>query len=263
MGLTQLLLHMRARLALIGSGERVDVDELAQVFAGWLPDVDLTNNADRDGAERSPGPDPLTPLELLEATPGVLVSRDFRAAGKGAEWDRCRKYDPKIHGYPTDKSRGQSRGVLDWAKVSTIVIHTAGTNGLHPDRWLGVPCHAAVASDATAVLCHELNTYLFAAHAANRYSCSLEIAGNRTITDAQIVVARALLRYMAAVLRSRRPLLADGSPMPLHIAPHKFSHRSRVKDCDTRIWHEVGEWGMDELGLLLGPVVGSGTPLPF
>lgn len=263
MGLTQLLARIRAQLALVGSSERVDVDELAQVFAGFLPDVDLTTNADRDGAERTPGPDPRTPLERLEQTPGVVLSRDFRAAGKGAAWDRCRKYDPKIHGYPTDKSRGQSRGVLAWEKVSTIIIHTAGTNGLHPDRWLGVPCHTAVASDATAVLCHELNTYLWAAHAANRYSCSMEIAGNRTITDAQIVVARALLTYMASELRRRRPVGPNGKPLPVYVAPHKFSHKSRVKDCDTRIWQEVGEWGMRELGLLLGPVVGSGTPLPF
>lgn len=256
--------QLKARVALLASDLRVDVDEAAAVIAGACEGVDLSCVGTRDEAERVVAvAEPVTPLERLEATPGVIVSRDFREAGKGARWDRVREYDPKVHGWPKNKERGQARGVLPWEKVSTIVLHTAGVNGLHPDRWLGVPCHAAVANDATVVLCHELNAYLWAAHTANKFSVSIEIAGDRTITDAQIPAARALLRYVVEELRRRRPLDENGEPLPLYVAPHRFYHRSRVKDCDGPIWTQIGAWGMDELDLQLGPVLGTGKPLPF
>jgi len=183
-----------------------------------------------------------------------LVSRDFRDQ---AAWPRARNYDPAIYGYPRNKGRGRPRGRLPWAKVTTIVLHTAGVpKGMHADRWLGVPCHVAVADDATVVLCHDLNTYLHAAHAANRFSCSLEVAGDCTITDEQVPAARAALRYMATELRARRP-------GPVYVIPHRFAHSSRVRDCGPAIWAAVAEWGLAELELLLGPVVGSGRPLPW
>lgn len=256
--------RLRARLALLGDDLRVDFDEAAATLGGVLPDVDVQHVPRRDVTERAPLVDkPITPLERLESAPGVTVSRDFREAGRGERWDRVREYDPRVYGWPRNKKRGQARGLLPWEQVSTIVLHTAGVAGLHPDRWLGVPCHVAVANDATVVLCHELNTYLWAAHAANRYSCSLEVAGNRAITEAQIPAVRAALTYMTEELRRRRPRGPDGETLPVYVAPHRFSHRSRAKDCDTAIWEAVGEWGMRELGLRLGPVVGSGRPLPF
>ena len=253
--------RLRARVSLLASDLRADLDEVAACYAGDLADVDLT--AVPSPLADAPDDVAVSPLARLRATEGVIVSRDFRAAGKGAQWDRVREYDPKVHGWPKNKKRGQARGSREWEQVSTIVLHTAGVNGLHPDRWLGVPCHAAVANDATVVLCHDLRAYLWAAHAANRYSCSLEVAGNKAITPAQIPAARALLRYVVEELRLRRPKAADGGPLPLYVAPHRFSHRSRVNDCGPEIWREVGEWGMSELGLGLGPVVGSGNPLPW
>lgn len=228
--------------------ERVEIAEASQAHEGALADVDLTS---------VPAPEPKgTPLERLERD--ALVSRDFRAAGKGEEWDRVRDYDTRIYGWPRNKKRGQARGTRQWDAIDTIVLHTAGVNGLHPDRWLGVPCHAAVANDATVVLCHDLRAYLWAAHAANRYSVSVEIAGNQTITPAQVRSARSLVRYMAEELRAQR-----GSGRPLYIIPHRFSHRSRVNDCGELIWRHIGEWAIDELGLELGEVVGSGRGLPW
>lgn len=264
MALSPLLARLKARAVLLAQDLRVDVSEAAAVYAEQLAGVDLLGVGEHDDDEREPEtPSPVTPLETLEATTGVVVSRDFREAGRGAKWDRVRDYDTAIYGWPRSKERGQARGVLPWSRVSTIVLHTAGVQGLHPDRWLGVPCHTAVADDATVVLCHELNSYLWAAHAANRHSCSLEVAGDRTITDAQIVAARALLTYMAAELRRRRPRGPKGEVLPVYVAPHRFSHSSRAVDCDHAIWGQVGEWGIAKLGLRLGPVVGSGRPLPF
>lgn len=255
--LTKVAAAIKARALLLRDAElRVEPGELAEVLQGLLAGVDLTRNAehDRDETFAPDAPEPLTPLERLRLN--AVVSRDFRDAGKGGAWDRCREYDPAVYGWPRDKSRGQSRGVLPWERVTTIVLHTTGVDGIHPDRGLGIPAHVLVADDATVALLHELNTYLWAAHAANRYSCSIEIAGDRTITDEQVPVARAALRYAVEVLRAKRP-------GPVYVAPHRFSHRSRVRDCDAAIWAAVGEWSMRELGLLLGPVVGSGRPLPF
>ncbi len=191
------------------------------------------------------------PIDDLRAT--GLVSRDFRDL---ALWDRVKDYPTKVHGWPRNKSRAQSRGTLPWEQVTTIVLHTAGTKGLGPDRWLGVPCHAAVADDSSIVLCHELNTYLYAAHTANTFSCSLEIAGNGTISSEQLVSGRVLLEYMVTELRRQRV-------GPVYVMPHRFAHRSRTRDCGAQIWSEIGEWGMSTLDLRLGPVVGSGRALPF
>lgn len=233
--------------------ERVEISEAASVHAGDLSEVDLVR--------------PLVPLVATSPETRLrrdaLVSRDYRVAGKGRKWDRAKEYDPKVYGWPRNKKRGQSRGTRSWDKIDTIVLHTAGVNGLHPDRWLGVPCHAAVANDSTAVLCHDLRAYLWAAHAANRYSVSLEIAGNQTITPEQVRTARALVRYMVEELRANRSPDEAGNVRPLYIIPHRFAHRSRVNDCAEPIWQQVGEWAMLELGLELGEVVGSGKPLPW
>ena len=230
---------------------RVDAAERAELLAGHVEGVDL---------DTSPTPEetaPRSPFERLGHTPGVIVSRDFRKAGRGAEWDRLAKYDPQVYGWPIDKSRGQSRGARAWEKIDTIVLHTAGVSGMHPDRWLGVPCHAAVANDATIVLCHDLRAYLHAAHAANRYSVSIEIAGNKTISPMQANAARALLRYFVEELRERR---GDGAP--LYVIPHRSAHKSRAEDCGPAIWAAVGEWSLANLGLEIGDVVGSGKPVP-
>jgi hypothetical protein len=240
------LLHfVQAQLAALG--ENVDASEVADVLAG----------ASAVDAEHVPIVGlPTSAIERLKSTPNVYVSRDFRATGRGAQWDRVREYDPKRYGWPKNMKRGQARGMLAWEKVTTIVLHTSGVNGMHPDRWLGVPTHVAVANDATIVLCHELNAYLWAAHAANHYSCSLEIAGDKTITEAQIVSGRAALRYMVDELRERRSGI-------VYVAPHRFSHRSRAQDCGPEIWEALGDWAMNELDCELGPVVGSGRALPF
>jgi len=236
-----------ASLRLAFSGLRATIEQLE----GALPEyVDTTRNptsTERDEHERD-----VLPIEVLRGT--GLISRDFRDL---TQWNRVKDYPMSTYGWPANKERGQSRGTLPWEKVTTIVLHTAGVaKGMHPDRWLGVPCHAAVADDGSIVLCHELNTFLYAAHAANTFSCSMEIAGDCTITTEQIVSGRALLEYIVAELRRRRP-------GPVYVMPHRFAHRSRTRDCGAPIWRELGEWGMSTLDLQLGPVVGSGRPLPF
>jgi len=243
--------------SLLAAG-RIDQDELRELLEGKLDGVDPTRNAVADPDERDAStPDPVTPLERLIAEVGV--ARDFREAGKGKKWDRCREYDPDVYGWPKNKERGQSLGVRRITLVDTIVLHTAACD-LHVDRALGVPCHALVADNGDLALCHELDAYLAAAHRLSSYSVSLEISGTRTIQPHQIAPARAWIRYAVEELRRRHR--AAGVGLPIKIVPHRCGHWSRAVDCDPAIWREVAEPSIDELDLEVGDVVGSGKPIP-
>jgi hypothetical protein len=241
----ELLKQLTAGLAERLAEERVTEAERLAVEAGALPGIDLSAGPElgHDG----------NPLARLHAA--TTVSRDFRTSGKGQAWDRVKVYPAKPYGYPRNKQRGQSRGVREWSSIDKVVLHTAGVDGLHPDRWLGVPTHGAVADDATVVLCHELTAYLYAAHELNRRSVSIEVAGNRTISAEQVEPGRALIRYYVEQLREHHD-------RPLYLSPHRHGHSSRGNDCDAAIWRELGEWAIDTLGLQLGEPVGSGRPIP-
>lgn len=252
---------LRDWAARLGVHDRVEPLEAEAAERNAIVDIDTRRNAMREVAERDfSTPAPVTPLERLESAPGVVVSRDFRAAGKGAKWDRVREYPARPHGYPLNKKRGQSRGVRRWESIDTIMLHTAAVK-LGPDRWLGVPCHGAIASDASVVLCHHADAYLWHGHAANRYSIGIEISGARTIEPPQVEPARALVRYYVELLREHHEAEGVGGK-PIKIIPHRHSHSSRGVDCDAAIWRAVGEWAIDTLDLELGPVVGSGRPIP-
>lgn len=254
MSFHSMIAQMRATIA----GLRVDADELAAVVDGQLDGVDLEHNPERDELERDPStPVAVTPYEILLAT--GMIGRDFREAGKGARWDRVKKYPTNIHGHPADKSRGQSRGVRPWSQIDSIGLHTAGTKGLHEDRWLGVPCHLAIAENGKIVLCHRNDAYLFAIHALNRRTINIEVAGNRTIGEHMVAPAREAVRYAVADIRQHRK---PGDDRPIYMSPHVLGHRSRINDCDIYIWREVGEWALDTLGLEVGKPMGTGRPVP-
>lgn len=248
----------RALVKGVGEAARIDEAELFDLFAGRVVGVDTGASPRQDATEVGEGlADFVTPLERLEESVGV--ARDFRAAGTGAEWDRVREYDPKVYGWPKDKSRGQSLGTREWTSIDTIVLHTAAAR-LHEDRFLGVPCHLAVADSGGVVLCHYLDAYLAHGHRLNSFSIGIEISGDRTIANGQIIPAREVVRY--AVEELRRKHAEVGASMPIKISPHRHGHSSRVNDCDLVIWRAVAEWAIDELGLELGRVVGSGTEIP-
>lgn len=241
---------------------RIEADELRDLLDGKIEGCDVTCNATWDPSETLDGRlvewdghefDRL-PFDVLEEE--LPPARDFRNV---ETWDRCREYDPKVYGWPRDKSRGQSLGKRDWAKIDTIIVHTAAA-GLHEDRALGVPCHALVARNGNLVLAHYLDAYLAAAHRANAYSVSLEVSGYRAIEGRQIPAARAWVRYAAAELRRKHAEMR--LDLPIKIGPHRLSHSSRVNDCDIEIHRAVTEWAIDELGLVVADVVGSGNPIP-
>lgn len=150
--------------------------------------------------------------------------------------------------------RGRARGVLPWKNRTAIMLHTCAVDMRAP-RFLGCPCHDGISQDGAIVLCHPHNAYLHHGHSANRFSIGVEISGTRTITDKQIKAARILLSYIV----DERQEHHEGQ---MAICGHRQSHRSRVNDPDAQIWRELGVWAIDVLGLKLGPVVGSGRPIP-
>lgn len=238
---------------LLNRSERADSTELIEDLT--CPATPLAT-ADRVG-ERSPyreeGEAPelaRTPLERLEAD--VEIGADFRDYG---DWKRDEKYPGKEFGWPTNKKRGRSRGSRPWEKMTAILLHTTGCGGMHRKRFLGVPAHMGVCTEATAVLMHPLNAYLYHAHTANKFSMGIEIAGESDITDAQIITARAVVRYCY----EERQRMHEG---PMVIMGHRMSHSSRSNDPGAKIWKEVGVWAMDTLQIKMGPVVGSGKTIP-
>jgi hypothetical protein len=154
--------------------------------------------------------------------------------------------------------RGRVRGRLPWVRTTTTVLHTMAVHAGAP-RCVGMPVQNAIAKDGTIVLLQSIRSRMWHAHAANKLSDGIEISGKSSIADHQIGPARALLRYVIASKR-RNLLLEDPleSLGPLFVMPHAFSHWSRQQDCGAAIWAEVGRWGLDELGLERGHVIGSG-----
>lgn len=240
------------------SPERSEPAEQAQDQLGRsTPELDLATNG---------SPAESDPLERLLET--GLVARDFRDL---SQWNREKDYDWRRFGWPGNKSRARSRGRIAWAKLDTLVLHTTDTGSLHPDRFLGIPAHAGITGDGSIVLCHALNTYLYHAHAANRFSNGLEISGRQTITPEQVEAGRSYIRYWIAEVR-RRKALARGQPLgpahaigpePLYIIPHRHSHWSRRMDPGPDVWEALGQWAIEMLpNVRLGKVVGSGVRVP-
>ena len=208
---------------------------------------------------RTPVPEPETPIEKLEARvreAGGIIT-DYRDMSL---WPRDQKY-PKEYGYPLKKTRALPVGKRSIEKVTTLCLHIPGVD-LHHKRWLGVPVHGAVSSGKLAdmgtphlVLCHYIEQYMSAAHAYNSFSESFEVGGT---SQAHFDISKAYILYF----KERREAKL-GAGVKCYIGAHKFGHKSRPVDCGQEVWEALAEWAMKEHGFLLGPVVGSGTGLPF
>ncbi len=204
----------------------------------------------------------------LEAGPASVVSvrrsalADFMAKMPGAQdfgpwgWFGGKKTYDEAKGHERNApKRGRTRGRLKWSRVTNLVLHTMAVHATAP-RCVGMPVHHAVAKDGTIVLLQSIRGRMWHAHHANGFSSGLEISGKSSIADHQIGPVRALIRYDIASKRRNLGLL--GLSQRQTISPHAFSHSSRGQDCGRVPWLECGVWAMGELGLELGPVVGSG-----
>lgn len=199
---------------------------------------------------------PLVRLKRLADEHGLEVY-DFRG------FDRTAHYDPREWGWFRDEdpkrnlpARGRARGRRAWESITAVMLHRTGVD-MGPHRFLGTPCHDAVARDGSIVLCHPHDAYLPHGHRANRFSVGLEVSSaDGRITGRQGVAADILLEYVIDDLLEHRPGVPD-------LMPHRFSHRSRKVDPGRRIWNRVAVPLILERSLGLGPVVGSGRPLPL
>lgn len=202
--------------------------------------------------------EPTEPLEQLRQWCGAnrFELHDYRDLNT---WPRKKTYS-KDFGYPLDKSRAAPpKGGIrrDWTAITTFMLHTTAVSGMTAKRGVGIPCHLYLPKEDAVVLCHELELLLYHGHAGNKFSVGLEISGvSEWDNPNQIDRAKALLRYFQA--QRRRAL---GENAKCYVMAHRMSHESRVKDPGKRIWQDVGEWAIDELGFELGPVVGSGKPV--
>lgn len=200
-------------------------------------------------------PDDLTPLEWLSSQVEVADLRQTPKAGRAA--------------------RARSKGTR--SKTEGVCVHqTAG-----PVRnWANVPCHIGIDRDGRVSLVHSLDAYLYAAHALNRRSVSVEIecraAGiegvDRTFwrrasekekgetmdalayeaNEKQLRALQLVLFYLAQVYGA------------LKLWAHRQSHKSRVSDPGSRIYAAMEAAAAVNSKLMTAPddVFGSGTVIP-
>lgn len=201
-----------------------------------------------------------------------------------------------------EDKRGRAQGTRKLQTIRALWLHQTAALIGHDEQFLSVPTQGAVGLDAAALLLHPLRAYMFAAHAANRFSISIEVACRaagiegvaetfwrskrekngykrrgqfippksyaelvREATDDQLETTRHLVRYyVTEAERQCIPLRKDGIHAPgiTEIGTHRLSHSSRVSDPGSRIYHEVILWAIREFGLLEASPVGSGRLNP-
>ena len=177
--------------------------------------------------------------------------------------DRLKHYPTKPWGWFRDKDpkrnipkRGRARGRRKWNNCTAIMLHRTAVEWMGPHRFLGTPCHGAVSDDASIVLCHPNDALVFHGHRANSFSVGIELSdANGSLTEAQVASALVLVRYTYEDLLAHRD-------RDVVMMAHRQSRKSRTGDPGGEISRQVGVPAMNELGMRLGPVVGSGTDLP-
>ena len=71
------------------------------------------------------------------------------------------------------------RGSRPWSRIDGIVLHqTAVLLSNHPDRWFDVRTHVGITADGKILLINPPTAVVYHAHAYNRTTIGIEIAGN-------------------------------------------------------------------------------------
>ena len=181
------------------------------------------------------------------------------------------------------EGRGKAHGTRDIKDVDTILMHQTAALLSKPERFLGVPAHRGIDTDAHAILLHPIRAYMWHGHGANKCSIGYEIAcraagieGNPLTlwrsskekkagkeyadlvceaADAQIETARRFVEYDCA------EVARQGGEIK-YIGTHRQSHSSRVSDPGSRIYKGVIDWALMNHGLKLSKEFGSGRPNP-
>jgi len=209
---------------------------------------------------------PLDELRMAAANIGVRVL-DLREHDRTVDYrpkDRCEQdgHDFGAWGYfrgdepkKNVPKRAKSRGVIPWEKLTGIMLHITAVKMAAP-RFLGTPVQTGISDSGDIVLCHPINAKLWHGHAANSFTCGIEVSSKSgEISGVQGEALRALIRY----IHDERQENHRGQMV---IMGHRQSHRSRVNDPGPDVWHAGAEWAINELGIKVGPVVGSGKDIP-
>lgn len=200
------------------------------------------------------------------------------------------------------QKRGRTQGTRPLAQVTALWLHQTAAMLGSPERFLSVPVQGAVDTRAGVTLLHPLRAYMYAAHHANRFSVSIEVACRaagiegdpRTFwrsgrekngyerkgrwigpksyselvheaTDDQLEATRHLVSYyIHEAERQAQIERAMGKNVPgiIAIGVHRNSKDNRSSDPGSRINQEIVQWAIREFDLVPGPIVGSGRPSP-
>ncbi|GHC79845.1 hypothetical protein GCM10007079_18320 [Nocardiopsis terrae] len=138
--------------------------------------------------------------------------------------------------------------------VYALVLHQmAFSRGDDLAGYDTVTAHFVITPDGKAARLHPVTTYLFASNGFNSGSVAVEFAGNlpdvrgrcwrpdrfgcHQLTRAQVAAGRGLLRHLR------------GEIGLTHVLAHRQASGTRENCPGPDIWYNVGQWGVDALGL--------------
>lgn len=157
------------------------------------------------------------------------------------------------------------------AEVRVAVLHQTSFEWRRDNpMWARVKAHDVVHRDGLVTELHPITARMrYGCGEGNRFAVNIEVEGNlpleyrdgepiywrpetygrSILTDPQIAAARELVTW----LRGQVPGLMVGC--------HRQIELDRSGCCGPDIWRHVGQWAVDELGMVEMPVAG-GRPIP-
>ncbi len=162
--------------------------------------------------------------------------------------------DPNIVDRTAYSPKSKRKKIRDIDTVYALVLHQAGfSRGNDPKKYNNVTSHFVIMPNGTILQLHPLTAYLYSSNGFNRGSVAVEFIGNfpsergrcwkpekygcNQVSNDQIEAGRQLIRY----LRKKIGLT--------HVLAHRQSSGSRGNDPGPDLWHQVGQWGVNKLGL--------------
>jgi hypothetical protein len=180
--------------------------------------------------------------------------------------------DARIIDMTAKADKSVRKGTRDPKKVYALVLHQMACCFKPKDplkRFLSLGAHFAILADGRILQLHPISALVWASNGFNNRSVAVEFAGNfpsirgkwwkgdtygrNYPTQAQIEAGRTLVRYLINKIGLT------------HILAHRQSSGTRENDPGPDIWHGVGQWAVENLGLKDGGPgfkIGTGNPIP-
>lgn len=176
-----------------------------------------------------------------------------------------------VEDYTTIGKADHRKKTRDLGTVDSLVLHQAGFKRSNdsPDDYRKVKSHYVITRGGRILQYHPADWVLWSSNGFNDRSVAVEFIGNMPSTqgkwykpekfgadqleDAQIEAGRALVEHLLDELSIT------------HVFAHRQSSGSRGNCPGPDIWSTVGQWAMEELGMLDGGfnyVKGSGKAIP-